>query len=146
MGWQNPAGIAGTRHAIGKLPITGSTLIALISRISRLALAGTCYLEHDRCLNRLGSIVRTAPPPCFRNHRDNRCADKSGSRKRLPRAADVPPRFGENNRDKFTEEKRLLTFQSKKNCLPVFSIHLERLDIKVHEEEILICVNLFFNV
>jgi len=31
MGWQDPAGIARARHTIGKLPITGSTLIAFIS-------------------------------------------------------------------------------------------------------------------
>lgn len=50
VGRHDPAGVAWTRHAVGKLLIAGRALIAHVARIAGLALAGTCYLEHNRCL------------------------------------------------------------------------------------------------
>lgn len=51
VGREDPAGIARTGHAIGKLAVTGSALVALVPRVTRFAITSACYLEHDRCLN-----------------------------------------------------------------------------------------------
>lgn len=50
VGWQDSTGVARTRHAVGELLIACRALVTHVARIAWLALAGTCYLEHDQCL------------------------------------------------------------------------------------------------
>lgn len=68
---EDPAGIARTWHAIRKLTITGCTLVALVSRITRFAITSACYLKHDRCLTRSRLIWPTIIAKCLRYRRRN---------------------------------------------------------------------------